>query len=317
MEIGITTRSLSRADAGFEGWITAATRLGFRGLVLSTLPEDSGASRAGLLLAREHLRCWGAVVAGTGGTESRGGGEGSRARGGGLADRLLSARDADRHAAVAGVRAFARAAREVGAARVLLPAMRIPGLPEDDRGDQELASRFTRGEHGDRVARIEGAWAARRDALLDALCRSLHALLRAEEGTRWCLITRRGPGEFPDLEGLVAVLEELHAPRLGYWHDAAHACRLGNLGLERCEDWLDRLGSHMEGIHLRDCLGVDDGKPAGTGEVDFRMVRESMASVVRAVADWSEDTAAEERRAAMLYLAKFDFRPGGADRGMG
>jgi sugar phosphate isomerase/epimerase len=43
-------------------------------------------------------------------------------------------------------------------------------------------------------------------------------------------------------------------------------------GLCRHEEWLERYGGKLIGVHLHDMIGARDHRRIGTGNIDFKMV---------------------------------------------
>ncbi len=73
--------------------------------------------------------------------------------------------------------------------------------------------------------------------------------------------------DLPSLEEMGMLLEEFGD--VGFWYDVGHAYRLAVLGFYSQEDWLERYGGRLVGMHLHDSLGLSDHRPPGTGEVPF------------------------------------------------
>ena len=84
------------------------------------------------------------------------------------------------------------------------------------------------------------------------------------------------PGPYLDdllaLEALQWVFEDLGKYGLGYWHDTGNIHVRERMGLPCQGEWLERLGSRMLGVHLRDVAENELEKPPGAGEVDFRLI---------------------------------------------
>ena len=60
---------------------------------------------------------------------------------------------------------------------------------------------------------------------------------------------------------------------IGLWFDTGHAQILQSLGLGDQRALLERHGERLVGLHLHDCLGVDDHIVPGSGGVDFDLLR--------------------------------------------
>lgn len=76
----------------------------------------------------------------------------------------------------------------------------------------------------------------------------------------------------PLLEEYEAWFERHAGAPIGLWFDIGHGQVLQNLGLGEMSTLLERLGDRLVGVHLHDCLGVDDHLVPGMGEIDFRVL---------------------------------------------
>ncbi len=74
--------------------------------------------------------------------------------------------------------------------------------------------------------------------------------------------------DIPSLGEMGALLDEF-GPTLAYWHDTGHAFRLEALGFYPQTAWLERYGQRLAGLHLHDCVAIEDHLPPGQGEVPF------------------------------------------------
>ncbi len=87
-------------------------------------------------------------------------------------------------------------------------------------------------------------------------------------GVTIALENRADYSDLPSPEEMEALLEEF-APEVGFWYDVGHAYRLEVLGFYPQTLWLERFADRLVGIHLHDCLGLDDHRPPGMGMVPF------------------------------------------------
>ena len=79
---------------------------------------------------------------------------------------------------------------------------------------------------------------------------------------------RRGYEEIPSERELVALLDELNSPQIGYWHDMGHIQIKENLGFLDHEEWLRTIGARALGCHLQDCIWpAQDHQPPFAGGV--------------------------------------------------
>lgn len=123
-----------------------------------------------------------------------------------------------------------------------------------------------------RVQTLRQRFAARRERHLDLAIRALHALLQIHSEMHFALT-----GSF-DLLGLgepgalVCILEDLHSPRLSYWHDCGVAWRRQLAGLEPHGHWLDLLHKWLGGVTWSDATASEVLLPPGAGGVDYSLV---------------------------------------------
>ncbi len=107
------------------------------------------------------------------------------------------------------------------------------------------------------------------ERLYDALSR-----LCAEAQALGVSIALENRAHFRDLPSLpeMGKLLETFAPAVGYWHDAGHAYRLEAMGFWPQEGWLRAYGGYLLGTHLHDCVGLNDHRPPGDGNIPFRQL---------------------------------------------
>ncbi|HET9418875.1 MAG TPA: TIM barrel protein [Chthoniobacterales bacterium] len=81
---------------------------------------------------------------------------------------------------------------------------------------------------------------------------------------------RRGYEEIPSERELPALLDELNAPHVGYWHDFGHIQIKHNLGFLDHAEWLREIGPRTIGCHVQDCIWpAQDHQPPFSGDVDL------------------------------------------------
>jgi sugar phosphate isomerase/epimerase len=81
---------------------------------------------------------------------------------------------------------------------------------------------------------------------------------------------RRGYEEIPSERELPALLDELEAPHVGYWHDFGHIQIKHNLGFLDHAEWLREIGPRAIGCHVQDCIWpAQDHQPPFSGNVDL------------------------------------------------
>jgi len=115
---------------------------------------------------------------------------------------------------------------------------------------------------------------ARRQPNLDAVLRSLDAINRvaSEKGVLLGIETRYRYHQIPDLEEFGILFEHFEGGQLRYWHDVGHAQVHQALGFWRQDEPLKRYGHLLAGFHLHDCLGIDDHRAPGDGDVDWSLL---------------------------------------------
>ncbi len=140
---------------------------------------------------------------------------------------------------------------------------------------------------------------------LDSVIASVRELADHAAGTgiRLGLETRYYCFEFPTLDELAAIFEAVDSPAVGYWHDTGHAHIQTILGVATQQDYLDRYGDRLVGMHLHGSAGASDHRPINGGDIDFSQilphVREDTALVLEIhkgdAADLAQSRATMER----------------------
>jgi sugar phosphate isomerase/epimerase len=82
--------------------------------------------------------------------------------------------------------------------------------------------------------------------------------------------TRRHIAEIPNFDEMLTLLSTYQDGAVGYWHDTGHAELQAVLGMTPHEEWLRSFGARLVGLHLHDCIGMEDHRAPGTGSVDWR-----------------------------------------------
>lgn len=113
-----------------------------------------------------------------------------------------------------------------------------------------------------------------RGPYLDSVIAGLRELSKHAEdaGVRLGIETRYHYVEIPQLDEFGAIFEGVDSPAVGYWHDAGHAQVMEYLGIATQEDYLDRYGDRLVGMHIHDCADAHDHQPIGGGAIDFRKI---------------------------------------------
>jgi len=108
---------------------------------------------------------------------------------------------------------------------------------------------------------------------IDAAVRSMKEIAAAAPDLKFGLEPRYFFNEIPTIDELEILFDRIDAPNAYYWHDAGH-CQISEFfGLCRHEDWLERYGKRLLGMHLHDMVGARDHKRIGSGQINFKMIR--------------------------------------------
>ena len=186
--------------------------------------------------------------------------------GGDRADRGLGSQHrGDRASAVAAVQGALDRARALGLRRVILEPGAV-SLPDG------VDSVDVAGAAGDRATRAAAARDRGLDGALDAACRSLHSLCKANPDMELCLETGATVESLGSLAGLRAIFDDLHALPLGYWHRAAAAAGRQELLGDPQGAWLEQFGTRLRGISAADRAEGSLQMPPGSGLVDYPLL---------------------------------------------
>ena len=81
---------------------------------------------------------------------------------------------------------------------------------------------------------------------------------------------RYGYEEVPSERELPALLDEINAPHVGYWHDFGHIQTKENLGFLDHYEWLKSIRHRLFGCHLHDCQWpARDHRVPFAGAIDY------------------------------------------------
>lgn len=215
--------------------------------------------------------------------------------------------EAERDAAVRAARASQECAVQLRAPWLIVELGALhPGIADPDWSEYD--SRAEQAALADDLATVrdcaeELGTARSRDtgAVAERVCRAIFELAsRTDVGI--AVATPRSISDWPSVEAMELILEDLSSHKVGYWHDCGSARRLARLGSGREEDWLDRLGRYTVGVDLTDCAGPLAGLPAGSGDVDFRAVRQALGSGTACVVRADPDPGPGALAAGVEYL---------------
>jgi sugar phosphate isomerase/epimerase len=92
----------------------------------------------------------------------------------------------------------------------------------------------------------------------------------AKRGINLGIEGRFGYEEIPGEREMVALLDEINAPHVGYWHDFGHIQVKENLLFLDHYEWLKTIRHRLFGCHLHDCIWPStDHRVPGAGAIDY------------------------------------------------
>jgi sugar phosphate isomerase/epimerase len=117
----------------------------------------------------------------------------------------------------------------------------------------------------------------------------------AEKNVRLGIEGRRGYEEIPSEREIPAILDEIAAPHVGYWHDMGHIQIKENLGFLGHAEWLSTIASRTIGCHMQDVKwpGQDHQAPF-LGEMKLEPLTRMLPQNCQIVWELSPDLSAEE-----------------------
>jgi hypothetical protein len=220
-------------------------------------------------------------------------------------DTLCDAREAEVEISFNMVRQTAWAAKKLGTKKVVIRL----GKVKDDRLD-EIQALCEKGykkdgltkEIKDLVKEGQAIVEKHREAYTDRLIRTLHALLQVETDAIFCIENGYAIGDLPDLTALTYILEDLKAPKLGFWHNAGNAQVQECLGLVEKGAWIGEHAEVTQGTNLSDASGIDRHLPPGAGAIDYKLLLEELPNEAAKVLDLKPESSLEEYRMGIQEL---------------
>jgi len=266
--IALSTRHLRGSSSGPEDALSAL----LRSRAASGRPPDGGA----FVALSDVARAAGDPAAPTSSLADRvlGVGDFAPRRESGLladpaSDGLSSLDEGARAASVRAIVRRAAVARERWGAPLVV--FRLGAVDVPSREEREWVARTSRDPHAAATFRAEAR--ARADRALEIACRSVHEIVRADEGTTFAV---EGPAFGYELgwpEDLARLFSEVKARNLAAWFatgsaDLAHG---GGVGPDP-PAFLEAAAPRLAGVFLSDSDGSREGLVPGRGRVDFRMI---------------------------------------------
>lgn len=193
---------------------------------------------------------------------------------------LASNRESDQKLARQAVQQAVGLAVRLATRLVILEPGIVPLLGEvdaEDLGDPSIV--WTQ----DRAHALLARRKAGLDAALDAACRGLFALCRANPEMTFCLTPGRSLRALADPAALTAVFEDLRGCKIAYWHDTAVVARREQVFGEAQGAWLEAFSSQCAGCTLGDARPEGMYLPPGSGGVDYPLLTSYLRPAGKAV----------------------------------
>lgn len=155
-----------------------------------------------------------------------------------------------------------------------------PGSIVGDRSrDDRLRVLFQQGKKGSleyEALRLEAIRHRAQEAppFIDQTMKSLSEIVAFARGTGILLglENRYRYYDIPLPDELDRFLAEFNEDWIGFQLDTGHAFTLDALGLVNQQEWLNRFGKKIIGVHFHDVIGITDHQIPGTGEIDFQEI---------------------------------------------
>lgn len=168
-------------------------------------------------------------------------------------------------------------AAELGASTVVVHLGRVPM----ESVKQELFRLYdnriiaTR-EHEEVLRRLRERRENSKGKTFESLLLSVESLVKAAEviGVNVGIENRYYFREYPNFDELDMIFKKFGDKHIGYWHDIGHSKVQENLGIIGQNQLLKAYGSNLIGIHLHDVRGYLDHCVPGSGEVDFKFLKQ-------------------------------------------
>lgn len=133
-------------------------------------------------------------------------------------------------------------------------------------------------------------------------CRNLFDLTKAEPEIRFAVATPETFAGFPCHRALGLLLDELQGKNIGYFHDVACAHLHEKAGLAAPHSFAGDYGKSIVGVAAHDVAGTEIYFPPGSGELDFKVIRENLPSGVPTVLEIDSRFSVKETQLAASLL---------------
>ncbi len=110
--------------------------------------------------------------------------------------------------------------------------------------------------------------------------------------------------ELPVFDEMEIILDTYQQPWVGWQLDVGHLQVHEELGLMSFQQWLDRFGNRIIGVHLHDVIGIVDHRSPGTGEVDFSRIARYLPDHAQRTLEVDSSLTFKEIHSGMAALAE-------------
>jgi sugar phosphate isomerase/epimerase len=141
---------------------------------------------------------------------------------------------------------------------------------------------------------------------IDNVSKSLEELIRhaKDRDIRIGVENRYYYREIPIIGELEILFSRFGPGELFYWHDVGHAEVFERMGFYKHMELLMKFAGRLLGVHLHDILGfMDDHRPPGTGNFDFRTLKPYLKPDTIKVMEIHEPAGIEDLRRASKILS--------------
>lgn len=208
-----------------------------------------------------------------------------------------------RERAVLSCRRHVQLALRLGCPTVILRGCQIENQDLLDRGTA-LATRLAKEGPEEGLVEDIRAFVARvqkkGQSQLDHFCRSIHKLRGEFPEIRLAVEPGRSFIDLLNFEAMEWVLDDQRG--LSYWHDTGTVHLRERAGLPGQGEWLERYRERLVGAHLQDAADGVAYMPPGLGEVDFRLVVDSMPADAERVIEVDPRHGRSEVLASVQFL---------------
>ncbi len=108
--------------------------------------------------------------------------------------------------------------------------------------------------------------------------------------------------DIPVPQELELFLSHFNQDWIGFQYDTGHGFTLDALGLVDQQEWLERFGARIIGVHFHDVIGITDHQVPGQGQVDFKNIGRYIPRCAQKTLEVGPHASLEELRAGMKVL---------------